>query len=342
MFKQIEKLSLNKQKDLAEQIAELLSCGIPLNTILKIIIKRDQKIKTIIQKLTLHLQNGLVLSEAVKKELKYFDFLFPFFIKLGEDSGNLSLALKDYAHFLQKRIAVTEQIKKQMFYPALILIAATFSGFLMIQFLLPTMINLFEESQIAVPGLLTKIILFKAFVQNNIFWIIPIIGTIIFYIYSKDKNFLFTQLNKIKIIKTWNDKIFAWRLFQNLAILINSGLPLLTSISLQKQLYSQKAQHLVLAKLILKIKNGNSISQALVKENWLEESFIQIINTAEHSGNLTNALSKIAAILEKEIEQTVKTFLKWLEPATTLILGIFVAIFLLGLFYPLTKILSSL
>ncbi|MBU0581092.1 MAG: type II secretion system F family protein, partial [Candidatus Margulisbacteria bacterium] len=113
-------------------------------------------------------------------------------------------------------------------------------------------------------------------------------------------------------------------------------------INLQKTLFSFFWQKELVNNILFQIKNGLTLSKALKKEAALDSTLLHILHSAEHSNNLGPALDKISYLVEKDINKRIQTFLKWLEPATTIILSLLVTLILLGLFYPLTKILSSL
>lgn len=337
-----QRLSLNKQKVFAEQIAELLESGLSLQQALELIDFKEAKIKLLIKKISGHLQNGSPFSRAIEKEKRYFDPLFPFFLKIGEDSGDFCLALKRFAEFLNKRAALLEQIKKQLFYPSLVLITMFFSVFLMLHFFLPNLVMLFEESGIAVPPLVGHIMFLKALLQNNILLIFSCFSLTIFFFIKKGGQLLRSILEKCSFSRKWLNRIFSWRFFQNLYILDQAGFPLPKIMALQKIVFNNSFFQQKIEKLDFLIKNGNALSAALSKEKLLGPTLIQILRISEHSGKLSLALKNIANILEKEINQKINTFLRWLEPCTTIFIGTLVGLFLLGMFYPLTKILSSL
>ncbi|MFC1516931.1 type II secretion system F family protein [Candidatus Margulisiibacteriota bacterium] len=342
MWSRSTSFSIEEQKHLFEQLYDLLDNGLPLKKSISLIAASRPKLKGCLQKIILHLQNGSLFSEAIGKEGKYFDTFLPFFIKFGEASGDLGKAVQDLLLYLNKKLMLIEQIKKQTFYPALILIATFFSGILMLQFLFPTMVTLFTESNLPIPRFLKLLIYLKGFLVYNYLFLLALLGFCLFLLIKNIGAISLSLFRRFTWLHTWIKMIFANQLFEHLALLTKVGLPLTESISMQKNQFKNSLFKDQIKHLLFQVKNGSPLSTALEKGLLLDDLYIQIIRTAENTGQLAQALAKIAKLLSRQLDENINRFLKWLEPLTTLILGAIVALFLLSIFYPLTKILGSL
>jgi len=332
----------NNKKIFTIELAELLASGLALQRSLRLLLDRSAPPDIYLQKILLSLQNGLPLSQAVEKQKEHYDPLLPFFLRSGETKGDILGALNEFNAYLEEKNGFFQAIKKQLFYPALVLCAAACSFFLMSRFMLPTLTSFFQDSQIAMPRALLLIIGFNAFFQKNLSLCLALLALCGYFIYQRREKLLPFLSDKLPLLNTYRRRSDLWSFFQDLAILTQNGLSLTDCLDLQESLFKSPKLQKQIGRLRFHLKDGLNISQALAKEKWLDPLFLEIIRNAEDSGKLSQAFQRIALLLKKELAAGLSRILAWLEPGLTLFLGALIALFLFLSFYPLLKILDSL
>lgn len=142
---------------------------------------------------------------------------------------------------------------------------------------------------------------------------------------KNNKNILLNNFfnNKIKI----KDKLF---FFEQLYILISSGITLLDALSLLQDQINNKNFKNIIIKIIEDIKNGKSFSQALaVYDKIFTNQQINIIKSGESSDKLVIVLDKITKDLNKKFTLIKKLQNAAILPILTLVFSVFLV---LGIF----------
>lgn len=80
---------------------------------------------------------------------------------------------------------------------------------------------------------------------------------------------------------------------------------------------------------------GGKISEAISKLNLFDPIVIQMINVGEETGQLEESLNKLNKVYDKRIETTLSKLMSLVEPAFTLIIGLFVAIIVIAVALPI-------
>jgi type II secretory pathway component PulF len=83
------------------------------------------------------------------------------------------------------------------------------------------------------------------------------------------------------------------------------------------------------------IQAGASIAGSLKKYDIFPPVIVQMASSGEEVGMLPEMLTKGADLLDKDIERAISSLLVKLEPALTLIMGIVVALILMGAYLPM-------
>ena len=131
---------------------------------------------------------------------------------------------------------------------------------------------------------------------------------------------------------------------RQLAVLIESGIPILTALQLLEEQAATAALRKVIAGLVREIQAGSSLSQALTKyPQAFSNTYSQVIKASEHIGNLEAALRQVASYLEKDIATTNKIRRALAYPAIVLVMaiGVFVLLTTIAL-PPLVRLFTSL
>jgi type IV pilus assembly protein PilC len=120
-----------------------------------------------------------------------------------------------------------------------------------------------------------------------------------------------------------------------LATLIESGVTLLTSLHLLEGQASKPALKKIIGGLVEEIQGGTSLSQALGRyRHVFSNTYCQVIQASEQTGNLELGLRQAASHLEKQVASTQKIKRAMLYPAFVLIMAIGVSILLITVALP--------
>jgi type IV pilus assembly protein PilC len=132
-------------------------------------------------------------------------------------------------------------------------------------------------------------------------------------------------------ISTLDKILFA----KHLALMINSGLPLVEALSLLKRQVKSGSMAYVLDRVIKDIENGQFLADSLNRfRNVFGDLYISIIKVAETSGTLPENLEYLAVELKRALGLRRKIISSLIYPAIILVATIAIAFILIFLVFP--------
>ena len=138
----------------SRQMSTLQDAGLPILRSLQILAEQQKpgQFKNIVEEISLDVEGGSALSEAMAKHPKAFDRLYSKMIAAGEVGGVLDLIMQRLADFMEKAEALRKRIISAMIYPvAVVMIALLIVTFIMIK-VIPKFEAIFEDFDAPLPG----------------------------------------------------------------------------------------------------------------------------------------------------------------------------------------------
>lgn len=169
-FKHEPKASLKDLAVFTRQFSVLLDSGISMRSIFYVL--QDQtvnlKLKLVLESISYAvIENGMPLSEALRRHRDVFSHVYIVTVKSGESSGFLSKSMKLLAEDLEKDAKLVNQYIAALTYPLITLIGSLLTIILVLKFIFPSFTPLFSSFNIELP-LPTKILMsFNAVLSNG-------------------------------------------------------------------------------------------------------------------------------------------------------------------------------
>ena len=327
---------------LTRQLSTLLGAGVPLVASLDSII--SQKSSPILTKIMAQVKEsinqGNSLTFSLSQHPKIFSNFYINMVRSGEASGSLDVVLTHLAEFGENQQALRGRFKAALAYPVFMSFIGIFVLFFLITFIVPNITKIFTEMHHTLP--LPTIILIN--VSNfllSYWWIIvlAILGSIVLLKYSKKRPGVRYILDKLKLSLPLfgfiNQQIVLARFGRTLGSLLQSGVSLLTSLQIARNIVNNVLFTDVLEKAEDEIRAGKSLASSLAKSRYVHSIVVQMISVGEQSGELESMLNKIAETYEKEVESRIMALTSMLEPVMILIMGLIVGFVVISILLPI-------
>lgn len=210
----------------------------------------------------------------------------------------------------------------------------------LISYIVPNITQVFIDMERALP-LPTRILILTSDLIRHYWWLGALFAGGLFTLI---RLFLAQELgrrvwDKIKltfpIIGSVNRKIILARFASTLSSLLNSGVPLITSLQIVSSLVNNRLVGEVIDEAIEKIKKGKSMSSALQSSVWFPPLFLQMIGVGEQSGQLEAMLDKVASAYEREVESAIMGMTALIEPIMISAMGAAVGFVVLSILLPI-------
>lgn len=340
-----------KLKDIAifcRQFHTMLQAGVSLISCLDILRLQTEKkrFKITIGKVYEKVQQGLTLSEAMNKHSDVFPELLINMVVAGEASGNLDVILNRMAVHYEKETKIVNKVKSAMVYPIVLAIFAFLVVILLLVFVLPNFIVIFEGSGTALPAPTRILLSISGFLVN--YWYIAlgigiafILSIILLMKVPKVKYTIDALKFKIPIMKGINQKVVTSRLSRTLATLLSSGLPLLQVLDIVAQIVNNKVVEEGLKKAKEDVKRGVLLSVPIKKMNLFPPMFISMLTIGEESGSIDEILDKTANYYDDEAETALEAMTKLVEPLMIVVMAVVVGSIVAAIILPMFDMMNS-
>ena len=342
--KDIHRTKINKKKLLTvlNQMSIMMKAGVSLPIAMGVLIdgEKDKKVKQILTEMNKDLHTGMPLSESMDK-FKVFSKITVNIINSGEANGRLEIAFERAAKILEKEIRLSTKIKGAMGYPVFLLILTMFLMAIMNSFVLPNFASIFSQFGAELPGITVFIMSISTFIVHKWYLILFFIFVIIFgYKIIKLKNRAFAEetdklLLKIPAIGTLLKKSYTARFCRIMSSLIESGVEIVKSLEISRDVIPNKYYKNQLSKIITEVKMGASINSSMSKYEVFDSLLVSMIQVGEKSGMLNETLDKMASLYEIQTEEKAKHLTSILEPVMTIFIALIVGTVVISIIVPM-------
>ena len=146
------------RKDLAlftRELATLLQAGLPLEQALQTLRRLNQAppLSLLADELLEGIRGGGGLSDALAGKADIFGNLYINMVRAGEASGALDVAIGRLADYLERMAALRAYVASAMIYPVILLGFSILSLFILMTFVVPEFVPLFEDAGQNLPWL---------------------------------------------------------------------------------------------------------------------------------------------------------------------------------------------
>ncbi len=340
-----------KSKDLTvftRQFATMINAGVSITKALGILAEQtaNATLSTVISQLQKDVEGGLSLSEALAKHPKVFPPIFVNMTRAGEAGGVLDDALLKIAEHFEKDQELKSRIKSALSYPIAVVSVATILVFVMITFIVPMFVRMFETMGGELP-LPTKMLLaLSGFIRGvgGVFIFAGIVGIYLGYKAANSRPNSKYVIDKIKlrlpVMGSLVQKMSLAKFTRTFATLIASGVPILQAMDIVADTAGNEVVTRSVKEARSSIKEGETISKPLAKSSVFPPMVVQMIAIGEETGALDAMLTKIADFYDAEVTATVDALTSILEPLLMLFLGVSVGGVVIALYMPMFSIIT--
>ena len=303
-------------------------------------LEEDEKFYYYIQKIKLSIRNGEKLSEIFKNSglpLKEMDLAI---LRASEETGSVYESFKGIAERLKEELDREKKIGKIMIYPKIVSSVILILLFFLGKFILPNFVEIIGMENTA---LVTKSIIFFS---ENILWVFFIFtffyGIIKFLLKKQEfRKILFRIFLKIDFIRKIIENNFILYFSQMINIFLESGITVSNGIEIIRNSISNEffREKLDITKELLK--NGEDIYTSIKEMKIFNNGELELIKTGEETGELSEMFRLIFIRRKETQEYKIDRYIKFLEPLTIIIIGLFVGVIFIGVYSPILNMMSS-
>jgi general secretion pathway protein F len=264
-------------------------------------------------------------------------------VAAGEGSGTLPPILERLSALLERQAQVRGKVLSTLAYPIILAFVAAFVIFALMIFVVPKVVEQFEDVGQQLP-LLTRIVIGLSNFLSNWWWAILILIALSVFaggraLREEGLRMKFDgMLLRLPLIGRLIRDLHAARMARTLSTMVASRLPLLEGLKLTTGTVHNRVLRAASANIAETIRTGGSLSGALRKAGVFPPLLVYLAASGEASGRLDLMLERAAEYLEREFDSFTSTALSLLEPAIIIVMGVIVALIVLSILLPILQL----
>lgn len=325
-----------------KQFRTMLRAGVAIVHLLQVLENQTEnpKLKKIIGKMAVHIEEGAGLYDTFKKFPSVFSELYCSMIRAGEQSGSLAEVLERLIYIIEHENKVKSDIKAALRYPMIVVLFLGIAFMVLLTVVIPKFITIFSKAGLELP-LPTRIclIMYEFISQWWPFVIlggITVITALVLYIKTDRGRLVWDALRlKIPIIGTVFMKAAMSRFGSIFSILQASGVSILEAMKILAGTIGNAAIASQLDRISTLMAEGRGIAEPLKSSKYFSPMVIHMVAVGEESGNLDELLREMSAHYDAEVEYAMKKLSDSIGPILTIALAAVVGFFALAIFLPM-------
>jgi general secretion pathway protein F len=324
----LSKVSSYELMNFTQQLATLISSKLTLDKSLTVTTQLTEKETTreMFQDIQNRVHAGGSFADSLAAYPNVFSRMYVNMVRAGEMGGVLDVVLARLADFLENSEETKSKIVNAMIYPAILIVAGGIAIVVLIAVVVPKLSGVFEGSRAAIP-FVTRILLNTSQVMSQYWWALGMGLTVLilaFGLFLKSdfgRNLWDRLVLKLPIFGDLVRKIEMSRFSRTMSTLLNSGVPVLQSLTIVQSVINNRVIASAMTPLQEALKSGQGISRPLQKAKVFPSLAVHMIMVGEETGELENMLNKVANTYDKEVNNAIQRALKLLGPILVLSVG---------------------
>lgn len=333
------------------QLATLLDAGLPLLRAIEVMIRQEKnaRFQAVLEQIAEQVKSGNSFSDGLSQHPKIFDRLFVNMVRAGEAGGVLDVVLSRLAGFMEKALKTKKKVKAAMVYPIVVVGVAVSIVALLMVVVVPKFQTIFDDmlEGAALPGPTQLVVGISNFMRENI--ILTVIIVVVGFIGAKfflrtpvgSKMFNWLSINTPKVGDLVR-KVNIARITRTFGTLLSSGVPILQSITITKDITGNKFYESALTRIHDSVRDGESLAAPMAREPVFPNMVTSMVDVGEETGELAEMLNRVADNYDEDVDNAVAGITSIIEPVMIVFLAVVVGFIVIALFLPIVEIIKQL
>ena len=356
VFQRFKSVNMRSLSVFSRQFATLIASGMPMLRSLYTLEEQteDEMLKAAIAGVRQDVEAGSSVSAAMDSQPGVFDPLYRSMVGAGEGAGRLEESLDRVAIQLEKLDALRRQVKSALMYPAVIFGFAIVVMVVVVAFIVPVFVGIFEDIAGSTPGASTELPLMTRMVTGasdvitgKWYILLPTIAALV-YLFVRWKNSERGRLqwDRVKLnfplhIGDIVQKVALARWSRTFAGTVSSGVPILQAIKISGQTAGNAVVEKSMDDVYDSVMRGGSLSKPLAEAGIFPPMVSHMVSVGEDSGQLDTMLEKIADFYDAEVDAKVKALTSLIEPIMIMFVGGVVGFIVIAMYLPIFQLYDS-
>jgi len=332
----------------SRQLATFIRVGVPITDAIKLLqgASASGAFRAALDDIFNDLEAGEAFSSAIAHHPSVFNELYVDMVRAAEYSGTLDRVLIQVAAYLQRQDTALKKLRSAMIYPAVILVLAVGVCTVLVVFVLPNFVSIFNEFHATLP-LPTRVLLAVGMFAQT--WRLQIVvglfvGIVSILIAMSSRpgrvfwDYLILRLPVIGTIVTYS---IIERFTRTLSTMLSAGIPISQTFEVAIASSGNIRFRRALESVKERMMTGDGFSAPLDATGLFAPMMIRMIRVGEETGTLDSSLEQIADFLAEEMDYKVRNMIALMEPSLVIAVGGAVGFVAISVILPMYGLLKA-
>ena len=318
--------------EVTRELAIMLGAGQDLDRALRFVVENvgNTRARAILAEVRDKVRSGSSLAAALAAEPRSFSRLYVGLVRAGEAGGTLPATLDRLAALLERERSLTSSMRAALIYPAVLVIAAIGSIFLLLDYVLPQFTPIFEQAGAELPASTRALMLLGQMTGAAAPWLLVLAVAVVLIarralaapaLRLKVDRFLL----RLPVAGRLLQETLAARLTRTLGTLLQNGMPLISALAIAKDALGNLAAAAAVEAASVEAKAGRGLARPLREAGLFPARTIHLLQLGEEAAQLAAMSLKAADIHDEQARLIVQRIVALAIPIITITMGLAVA-----------------
>lgn len=326
----------------SRQFSTLIAAGLSIERALAALLEQQEveRLRAVLDSVHQDVLAGHGLGQSLSRHPRAFPRYFAAIVQAAEEAGALDQVMEKLATYLERGQALRHKLGVALIYPAIVTLVAFLVVGVLLTYVVPQVVAVFEQSRQALPWLTRALILVSDLARAT-WWIgllLVLAGAYavrqllrIEAVRLRWHRFLLT----LPVIGRLRVGLSSARFANTLAVLVGSGVPVVKALSYAAAALDDEVFRAATVDAAARVREGQSISRALKQGGVFPGMLLHLVASGEASGELSRVLEQAARQQELSVETRLSALTALLEPLLILVMGVVVLVIVLATLEPI-------
>ena len=348
LFQKRVKLKAKHLALFCRQFAIMLSTGLSLVRALGLLEEQaaEPGFSKVLQSIRLDVASGTAFTRTLEKHRDVFPHVFIHLVEAGEVSGTMPEVLDRLATYYEREDELRKKISEALMYPAIITSVSFVMVIVLLFVVLPMLVKNFAGFGVETPAITLAVLNSRDWMVSHWYVVVGLIAALImgwrYWVRTKPGRWMRDSvLLSVPVLGEMQKMVIFSRFCRTLALLLNSGIAMIPTLQILERLMDNVVVKKALDEARHGVERGEGISQPLGNHKVFPAMLVQMVAVGEETGNLETVLVQLADYYDREVNFTVASFTKLLEPAVMLVLAVVVLFILISVYLPMMQMVTA-
>ena len=318
--------------EVTRELAIMLAAGQDLDRALRFVVDNtgNARARALLAELRDKVRAGNSLAASMAAYPQTFSKLYVGLVRAGEAGGTLAATLDHLAALIERERTLRANLRAAMIYPSVLVAAAMLSIVLLLEYVLPQFIPIFEQAGTELPGATRALIALGAVVGAAGPWLLAgVLAAGLLARHALTRPGLRSKADRLllalPIVGKLAREVLAARLTRTLGTLLANGVPLLAALAIAGDALGNLAAAEAVEAAALGAKGGGGLAKPLAEAGIFPTRMIHLLQLGEEAAQLSAMTLKAADIHDEQARLMIQRIVALAIPSITIAMGLVVA-----------------